>query len=313
MKVLVTGSDGLAGNSLRRACAGSGHEFIFAGREDGDLRRFDDVIDLLNKFRPDCVINCAARVGGVQANLDLASDFLYDNLLINANVLKAGVASNVRRLIAFSSVCVFPDGLGLLTEDSMHSGPVYDSNAEYGYAKRMIDSHITGIKKQYGDYNYMSIIPGNIYGPNDMYDVVHGHCVPSLLHKFYLAKKSGKDVTIWGDGLSEREFLYIDDLSRVILGLLEVDMPQRLIVSGRQSITIRDLIDTIIHVTSFDGRVIWDASKPNGQFSRPTDKTKFDEYFPDFKYTSLRDGMTKTWNWFVENYDTARLSYGENN
>lgn len=311
MRVLVTGSDGLAGNSLRRVCEGSDHELFFARRKDGDLRYFNEVVHLFHNFRPDCVINCAARVGGIQANLDLASDFLYDNLLINANVLKAAVARKVRRLIAFSSVCVFPDGLDLLTEDRMHDGPIYAANAEYGYAKRMIDSHITGIKKQYGDYNYMSIIPGNIYGPNDMHDIAHGHCVPSLLHKFYLAEKSREAVTIWGDGSSKREFLYIDDLSRAVLGLLEVDMPQRLIVSGEKAITIRDLIEVIVRVTGFSGEVVWDTSKPNGQHSRPTDKTRFNEYFPNFKYTDLYEGIGRTWNWFVDNYDSARLEYAK--
>jgi GDP-L-fucose synthase len=309
MKVLVTGAYGLAGSAIRRAAQFSHHDFVFCGRSHADLRDWTSTNDLISYEKPDYVINCAARVGGIAGNMAMHADFLYDNLMMNANVLKSCAENGVKKVLSFSSVCVFPDDLALLEEDKMHTGPVYENNFAYGYAKRIVDIHITALRKQYGVTNYCSVIPSNIFGPNDQFDLEYGHVVPSLIHKFYLAKQNGTAVTVWGDGRSLREFMYIDDLADCLLALLDKpSIPQRLNITGEKEQSIKEVVEALVDVTGYDN-VAWDLSKPNGQRCRPTSKARFREYFPDFQYTPIQEGLYKTWNWFCENYPNVRVSY----
>ena len=310
MKILVTGSNGLAGNAIRRVSKLSHHDFTFLTRKDCDLRIWGEVNPIIESVKPDAVIHTAARVGGIAGNEAMHADFLYDNLMINANVLKSCAINSVKKVLAFSSVCVFPDNLSSLEEDRMHEGPVFQSNFAYGYAKRMVDVHITALKKQYGIQNYCSVIPGNIFGSHDMFSIEYGHVIPSLIHKMYLAKKENKDFDVWGDGNSLREFLYIDDLADILLKLIELkQIPDRLIVSGRKQQSIREIVEILANISKFEGTIVWDETKPNGQRSRPTSKALFDRLFPNFKYTSVYDGLEETWRWFIENYSHVRTQY----
>jgi GDP-L-fucose synthase len=311
MKVLVTGSNGLAGNGLRRVSVESEHTFVFIERKNGDLRNWDAANNIIRSHQPDCVINTAARVGGIGGNQAMHADFLYDNLMINANVLKACAENDVKKVVAFSSVCVFPDNLSLLKEEDMHEGPVFEGNFAYGYAKRMVDVHITALKKQYGVENYCSVIPGNIFGEQDMFSIEHGHVVPSLIHKLYEAISYGTPLEVWGDGRSLREFMYIDDLANLILELISLDqIPQRVIMSGRQQHSIKEIVDMLVDISQFNpDNVIWNISKPNGQRSRPTSKKVVDDLFPDFKYTDIYKGLQKTWDWFCDSHPNVRMEY----
>lgn len=310
MNILVTGSDGLAGNGIKRAAEKySDDKFIFVTRKTADLTNWDQTYSMLNDFRPDCVINTSARVGGIGGNGAMHADFLYDNLMINANVLKACAMTKVSKVIAFSSVCVFPDGLPLLKEENMHDGPVFDGNFAYGYAKRMVDVHITALKKQYGVDNYCSVIPGNIFGPNDMFSIEYGHVVPSLIHKLFLAIEKDEPLTVWGDGRSLREFMYIDDLANLVLKLISLDkIPQRVIMSGRQQHSIKEIVTMLADIAQYDN-IVWDESKPNGQRSRPASKEVVDGLFPDFEYTDIKQGLGKTWDWFCDTYPEVRSEY----
>jgi GDP-L-fucose synthase len=310
MKILVTGSNGLAGNGLRRASEQyKDDEFVFTTREDADLTNWNETYQMIGDHKPDCVINTSARVGGIGGNEAMHADFLYDNLMINANVLKACAVHKVSKAIAFSSVCVFPDDLSLLKEENMHNGPVFDGNFAYGYAKRMVDVHITALKRQYGVENYCSVIPGNIFGPNDMFSTEYGHVVPSLIHKIFLAMENDEPLTVWGDGRSLREFMYIDDLANLVLKLISFDnIPQRVIISGRKQQSIREVVDMLAEITQYDN-IVWDSSKPNGQRSRPTSKEVVDGLFPDFEYTDIYTGLAKTWDWFCDTYPDVRSQY----
>ena len=310
--ILVTGADGLAGSAIRRLAPQYKEQkdywFIFANRETCDLTKEDEVIDLFRYHHPRYVIHTAAAVGGIGGNAKNHGRFFRDNILMNTHVIHSAMECRVEKLIAFSSVCVYPDGLPALREDKMHDGPVFESNFAYGYAKRMVDIQIRAYEKQYGTKNFMSVTPGNIYGPNDHFNVEVGHVVPVLMHKLYRAIHYGEQMSVWGDGGSLREFLYIDDMAKVCLDLLGLDeLPQRLIVAGEKETSIRDLVWTMCDIANYPyGNVYWDTSKPNGQRSRPSDKTLFNKYFPNFKYTPLKDGLEKMWNWFVENYEVAR-------
>ena len=308
MKVLVTGSNGLAGSAIRRASIFSYHDFKFATREDADLRDWGETNDMIQDVRPDAVIHCAARCGGITANAAMHADFLYDNLMINAHVLKSCADNKVERVLAFSSVCVFPDDLAILEEDRMHDGPVYEGNFAYGSSKRLVDLHIKALKIQHGVKNYCSVIPGNIFGPEDQFSIEFGHVVPAIIHKLYLAKQSNEPLHCLGDGMSLREFIYVDDLADCLLALLDKpEIPERLIISGEKENSIREVVELLEEIADYRG-TIWDGTM-NGQRSRPTSKRLFREVFPDFQYTPLEVGLRKTWEWFVENYDNVRTEY----
>jgi GDP-L-fucose synthase len=311
MKVLVTGSNGLVGSAIREECkASSIHEFHFVTRGSADLTDRSQVENLFDGINPDAVIHTAAKVGGIEANRTMQEDFFYDNILINTNVIRACVKFKVDKLLAFSSVCVFPDDLALLEEDKIHSGPVYASNFAYGYAKRMVDVHIRAAKEQHGVKNWTSVIPGNIFGKNDMYDINNGHIIPALIHKIYLAKNGGEKFSVWGDGNSLREFMYVNDLAKLLIQILDKDnLPDKILMSGRKETSIKDVVELLMHVSGYNDSVDWDRTKPNGQRSRPSSNNRIDTLFPNFVYTDLKCGLQESWDWFVANYPNVRTSY----
>jgi GDP-L-fucose synthase len=311
MKVLVTGSNGLCGNSIKSLSSSSNHDFTFIGRNSIDLRNQNQVDDLFNSINDiDAVIHTAARVGGIGANLSYPESFFYDNIMINTNIIHNCIKKNIKKLFAFSSVCVFPDNLTLLEEEKINDGPVYGANFAYGYSKRMVDVHINAAKKQYNIKNWCSIIPGNIYGPYDMFSIKNGHIIPALIHKMYLSKINNKPLEMWGDGLSLREFIFVDDLASMLIQLLDKeDIPDKIIMSGIEETSIKNIVDILSDIADFKNDVIWDTSKPNGQRSRPSSKARVNRLFPDFKYTDLRYGLEKTWNWFCNNYPNVRTEY----
>jgi GDP-L-fucose synthase len=310
MKILVTGSDGLCGRAIREESLGSAHEFYFSTRQDGDLKNGADVAKLFEKIKPDSVIHTAARVGGMGGNVAMPCDFFYENILINAHVIQECVNHSVKKLLAFSSVCVFSDDLPLVEESAMHDGPAFASNSAYAYAKRMVDIHISSAIKQYGVSNYSSIIPGNTFGKGDMFSVDNGHIIPALMHKIYLCIQNNTPLTVWGDGKSFREFIYVNDLARALISLLEMEkIPERLIVSSPHETSIKEIVDTLTKVTGFSGKIEWDTTKPNGQRGRPTSKTLFNSLFPEFIHTPLEEGLRETWGWFKDSYPNIRTLY----
>lgn len=311
-KILVLGSNGLCGSALQEESVNfPQYDYYFATRKDADLTSQEQVNCLFKTHKPDIIINTSAKVGGIGANLAMAEDFFYDNILINAHVIRAAIENKVEKLFAFSSVCVFPDNLTLLEEDKMHSAEVFDSNFSYGYAKRMIDVHIRAAERQYGVKNYCSIIPGNIFGKHDMFSIEHGHFIPSILHKIYNAKfNNGPSLEIWGDGNSLREVIYVNDIARCILELLDRDIPNKIIISGRREFSIREVVNMICDATNYDeNEIVWDTSKPNGQRSRPSSKQVIDSLLPNFQYTDILEGLRKTWNWMKDNYPNVRTEY----
>ena len=212
--------------------------------------------------------------------------------------------------MAFSSVCVFPDNLSVLEEDKINEGPVFESNFAYGYAKRMVDVHIRAAEKQYGVRNWCSIIPGNIFGKHDMYSIDHGHIIPALMHKIHVAKETGEDFVVWGDGKSLREFIYVNDLAKMLVDLLdEEEYPNKLIISGRKETSIREIVDILTKCASYEGKIVWDTSKPNGQRSRPSSKKRVDAIFPGFSYTPIEEALQISWDWFKQYYPHVRKEY----
>lgn len=309
MRILVTGGNGLVGNAIRRIAGIRPNDtFVFLTREDGDLTKEEDVKNIFNRFKPECVIHTAAKVGGIGGNMIGHADYFYQNILMNTFMLHYAYLSGVKKMLAFSSVCVFPDDVVTLKEDIMHNGPPFTGNFAYAHAKRMVDVQIRAYKSQFDVKNFCSIIPGNIYGTHDFYNLEHGHVIPSLIHKLHRAKNTGTNFKIWGDGKSLREFIFVDDLAQILIGLLDNDkIPERLLISGFEQHSIKEVVDMLVEVSGFSGEVSYDAAKPNGQRNRQSDLTQLKTLFPEFKPVSLRRGLEISYRWFDTHYPKVRL------
>jgi len=307
MKILVTGADGLVGYALRDLCAQDAR-FVFVGKSHADLRSYEDTEMLFRDVSPTRVVHLAALVGGIGGNMMHSGDFFIDNVKMNINVLEVARKSGVKKLYAFMSTCIFPqDATYPLNAKDLHNGPPHPSNFGYAYAKRMLEVHIRAYKTQYG-LEYQTLIPTNVYGPNDNWDLVEGHVAPSLIHKCFLAKSTNSPLVIWGNGRAKREFLYSRDLARIIKMLLESEhvLDQPLIISDSSEVSISDLAKSIVRAYGFKGILKFDSSKPEGQLRKPSDNSTFLKLFPDFKFTSLTEGISETVEWFQNNYPNVR-------
>ena len=299
-KILVTGGHGLVGSEF------ISEQYFKPTSKDYDLRKREDTNRLMIK-QFDSVIHCAAKVGGVGGNINYKGEFFYDNIMMNTNVIEGARLSKVKNLVAFLSTCVFPDQVEYpLTEKKIHLGPPHFSNDAYAYAKRMTDIQIRSYKEQYG-LNYKSVIPCNIYGPNDNYDIVNGHVLPSLIHKCYLARENKTPLTIWGSGKPLREFIFSKDVAKLTEWVLyNYNENEPIILSTSEEISIMNIVDIIVELMNFKGDVIFDSSKPDGQFRKPSDNSKIKNYLPDFKFTPLYDGLKETIEYFEKNYTIIR-------
>lgn len=301
---LVTGGDGLVGYAIRRMAL-SDTEFLSRSRVD--LTNFDLTWQTFKIIKPQRIIHLAAKVGGVGGNMNNSGDYYRNNILINTNVLEAARLVGTQKLISFMSTCVFPEKCSYpLNERDLHNGPPHPSNFGYAYAKRMLEVQSSAYRRQWGS-NYIVAIPTNIYGPNDNFSLTDGHVVPSLIHRTYLAKKEGVDLTVWGSGKPLREFVYSADIAR--LAVWAIDHYQEsspIIFSSGIETSIEELVEIIVRCVGFKGRVIWDKSKPDGQFRKPSDTTKLNKYLPDFQWTSLDEGISSTVEWFFKNYNNIR-------
>lgn len=299
-KILITGGNGLVGSEF------IGDQYFKPQSKDFNLIDKEQTYRLMsNNF--DGVIHCAAKVGGVGSNMNYKGDFFYQNIMMNTNVIEGARLSNVKNLVAFLSTCVFPDNVEYpLDENKIHLGPPHFSNDAYAYAKRMVDVQIRAYREQYG-LNYKSVIPSNIYGPNDNFDIVNGHVIPSLIHKCFLARENKTDLQIWGTGKPLREFIYSKDVAKLtewVLNNYNDDKP--IILSTSEEISIKDVVGIIVELMNFKGNVIFDTTKPDGQFRKPSDNSKIKECLPNFKFTQIYEGLKETIEYFEKNYNVVR-------
>ena len=298
--ILITGGHGLVGSEF------IGEQYFKPTSKEFDLRITENTNRLMLK-QFDGVIHCAGKVGGVGGNMNHKGEFFYDNIMINTNVIEGARLSGVKNLVAFLSTCVFPDNVEYpLTEKKIHLGPPHFSNDAYAYAKRMTDVQIRSYREQYG-LNYKSVIPCNIYGPNDNYDIVNGHVLPSLIHKCFLARENKTPFTIWGSGKPLREFIFSKDISKLTEWVLyNYNENEPIILSTSEEISIRDIVSMVVEIMNFKGDVIYDSTKPDGQFRKPSDNTKIKNYLPDFKFTPIYEGIKETIEYFEKNYTIIR-------
>lgn len=257
----------------------------------------------------DVWFNCAAKVGGVQANIEQVSDFYNINSRINNNVFEGAHLKGVKKLVSVMSTCIYPDSPYVkypLTEDQLHNGPPHLSNFGYAYAKRMIDVQSRAYRQQYG-CNYVTVIPNNLYGPRDNYDVNNGHVIPALIRKFFEAKRDGTDVVIWGSGKPMREFTFARDAAKImwwIAGNYSGSTPVN--IGCTDEIPIGDLATLIGKIMGFKGKIKFDKTKPDGQLKKPSSNEKLKQLGCNVEYTKLEEGLTETVEHFISQYPRLR-------
>lgn len=300
-KILVTGGSGLVGSQF------IGEKYIKPRSSEFDLIDPKQVDSMLKHKNIESIIHCAAKVGGLGGNMKYKGEFFYQNIMMNTNIIESARINDIKNLVVFLSTCVFPDNIDYpLTESKIHLGPPHFSNDAYAYSKRMADIQVRAYREQYG-LNYKCVIPTNIYGINDNFNLENGHVIPSLIHKCYLSKSNNTDFEVWGSGEPLREFIYNKDVTKLSEWVLDnYTESEPIILSTSEEISIKDVVYMIVELMDFKGRVIFNTSKPDGQFRKPSDNSKIKKYLPDFKFTPIYEGLKETIDWFVENYETTR-------
>jgi GDP-L-fucose synthase len=311
--VLVTGGSGLVGSAISSFISSRGsvpnETWYFASSKDADLTVRPEVEALFARVKPTHVLHLAAKVGGLFANLSMKVEFYRQNVLMNDNVMECCRLAGVSKLVSFLSTCIFPDKTTYPIDETMlHLGPPHPSNEGYAYAKRMVDTMNRAYAEEYG-CNFTAVIPTNVYGPNDNFDVNGGHVVPGLIHKCYVAKRDKAPFVIWGSGKPLRQFIYSADLAELTVWVLDnysSPNPVILSVDPDAEVSIADVALLVAKAMDFDGEVVFDGSKADGQFRKTADNAKLRTLRPDFKFETIETGIKKAVDWFLANYDTCR-------
>jgi GDP-L-fucose synthase len=295
-RTLVTGGGGFLGSHLVERLEQAGHDVFVARRRDYDLTRFDDAERLFADARPELVFHLAAEVGGIGANQANPGRYWYANLIMGANVLEQSRLYGVSKLVVAGTVCAYPKHTPVpFREEELWNGYPEETNAPYGVAKKAILVGGQAYREQYG-LNAIFLLPANLYGPRDNFDLDSSHVIPALIRKMV----EGEDeVVLWGDGSPTREFLYVEDCADGLVRAAELyDGPEPVNLGTGVETPIRELAETIAELTGFRGEIRWDTSMPNGQPRRSLDAAKAEALFGFHAETSLRDGLEKTIAWY---------------
>jgi GDP-L-fucose synthase len=298
VSVLVTGGGGFLGSYLVERLRAGGADVAVARRADYDLTRFDDASRLFAETQPELVFHLAAEVGGIGANRANPGRYWYANLLMGAHVLELARLHGVAKVVVAGTVCAYPKFTPVpFREGDLWNGYPEETNAPYGVAKKSVLVGAQAYREQYGT-NAVFLLPANLYGPRDNFDLETSHVIPALVRKML----EGRDeVVLWGDGSPTREFLYVDDAAEgFALAAERYDGPEPVNLGTGVEISIRELAETIADLTGFEGELVWDASMPNGQPRRSLDASRAEALFGFRARTSLRDGLARTVAWYRE-------------
>jgi len=301
-RILVTGGTGLVGKGIESFVFSEANKkyleqekWIFLKSSEGDLRKLEDTKAIFTKYNPTHVIHLAAMVGGLFKNMRLKLQFYQDNSSMNENVLKCASEFKVQKCISCLSTCIFPDKTTYPIDETMiHNGPPHPSNEGYAYAKRNLDI----LNRLYNESpnnstKFISVIPTNIFGPHDNYNLEDGHVIPGLIHKCHIAKEKGNDFIIWGSGSPLRQFIYSEDLGALFVWTLryyEELTPIILSVGEEDEISIGDVAKLVAEGMNFKGNVVFDTSKADGQFKKTASNKKLLSLNPNFKFTPIKEG-----------------------
>ena len=307
-KVFVAGHRGLVGSALVRAIGGrEGLGWIGEGRESLNLLNREDVFRYINTQKPDAVIVAAAKVGGIGANNAFPVEFLSENLQIMTNLLDACHQANIERVVYLGSSCIYPRMANQpIREEELLTGELEPTNEAYALAKISGLKLVQAYRKQYGR-NWISVMPTNLYGPEDNFDAETSHVLPALVARFHAAKESElSTVQVWGTGTPRREFLHVDDLADACLFLLENyngDIP--LNIGFGEDVSIRELTELVAEVVGYKGAIGWDTTKPDGTPRKWLDSSRLREHGWKPKI-SLREGLESTYKWYTSNLDAGK-------
>ena len=300
MRVVVTGGGGFLGSHVVERLRADGVDPFVVRRRDYDLTVEADVSRLFDEAQPDLVIHLAAEVGGIGANRDNPGRYWYANLVMGAHVLEQSRIHGVGKVVLLGTICAYPKFAPVpFREEDLWDGYPEETNAPYGVAKKALLVGAQGYREQYGT-DAIYLLPVNLYGPRDNFDLQTSHVIPALIRKMVEAQAGGdREIVLWGDGSPTREFLYVDDCAEaIVLASQRYDGAEPVNVGTGEEISILELAELIGELTGYEGELVWDTSKPNGQPRRKLDVTRAEELFGFRARTPLRDGLTRTIEWY---------------
>lgn len=296
-RFVVTGGAGFLGSVITRKLAERGAKAVIVPRKaDYDLRDRDAVLRLLADAQPDIIIHGAASVGGIGANRARPADFLYDNLIMGVQLIHEAYHAGVKKFVTIGTVCAYPKFTPVpFREEALWDGYPEETNAPYGLAKKMLLLQGQTYRQQYG-FNAIYLLPTNLYGPHDNFDLETSHVIPALIRKCLEAKARGeKRITAWGTGSATREFLYVEDAAEgILLATEHYNKPEPINLGSGMEISIKDLLELIVELTGFEGEIVWDTSKPDGQPRRALDTSRARAEFNFRAQTDFRQGLQQT-------------------
>ena len=308
-RVVVTGGAGFLGSFVVEKLQTRGCREIFVPRSsDYDLRDRDAILRLYETARPDVVIHLAAVVGGIGANQDNPGRFFYDNAIMGIQLIEYARQRGIKKFVATGTICAYPNLTPIpFQEDELWNGYPEETNAPYGLAKKMMLVQTQSYRQQYG-FNGIYLLPVNLYGPRDNFDLHTSHVIPALIRKCAEAKKEGRpEIVLWGDGTPTREFLYVEDAAEgILLAAERYNGNQPVNLGTGKEILIRDLAQVVAAEVGFTGEIVWDTSKPNGQPRRCLDVTRAKELFGFEAAHNLQAGIAKTVAWFSRHEQELR-------
>ena len=305
-RICVTGGAGFLGTHLIENLKNRGAEDIFVPTiEKYDLVDRDAITQMLSDSNPDVIIHLAAHVGGIGANREHPAEFFYDNLMMGVQLMHQVWERGVEKFVAIGTVCAYPKFTPVpFREDDLWIGYPEETNAPYGLAKKMLLVQSQAYREQYG-YNSIFLLPVNLYGPGDNFNPKSSHVIPALIRKCVEAKENGDDhIVVWGDGSPTREFIYVTDAAEgIALATARYNESDPVNIGSGFEISIKDLVEKIAHLTGFEGDLVWDTSKPNGQPRRALDTSRAKEKFGFEARTDFDEGLINTIRWFQEHRD----------
>ena len=308
MKLIVTGGSGLVGSAIRSIQDEFNElEIVAPSSEQYNLLDNLDVDEMLYYHKPEWVIHLAANVGGLYKNMNQPVQMFEENLTMNMNILQSCHSNGVKNFIGCLSTCIFPDKTTYpISETQLHEGPPHDSNAAYAYAKRMLQVQCDAYNQMH-NHNYNCIVPTNIYGDNDNYNLEDSHVIPGLVHRCYLAKQNDEPFVVRGTGKVHRQFIHAEDLGRIILTLMPSMRQDTIIIADdKNEVTIREVAYMIAEQFNYVDNVVFDDTYSDGQYKKTADSSKLNSMLPNYNFMSLKDGIERTVKYFNDNYDKCR-------
>ena len=302
VRMMVTGGGGFLGSYVAEKLQVRGCRNIFVPRRrEFDLTQEEHIRRLLEQVKPEIVIHLAAIVGGIGANRARPAEFLYQNLIMGANLMEYSRLAGVRKFVGIGTICSYPKFTPVpFQEKDLWSGYPEETNAPYGLAKKMLLVQGQAYRQQYG-FNAIHLLPVNLYGPRDNFAPESSHVIPALIKKCVEAiENESKEIVVWGSGRATREFLYVEDAAEaIVLATERYNKPEPVNIGAGFEISIRELVELIVELTGFSGKIVWDTSKPDGQPRRCLDTTRAREEFGFVAQTPFREGLRRTVDWYV--------------